>query len=649
MRFLILSNLSSIGAAFLLGARFSEACWGGLPDRVLKTPDEFLLTAPDADFVEELRRIADPPEFHYRIRPEESGFEATRSAEAEDLRLRLLELEATEPVIEATVRQVKSVRSVEGEIGPLQGLDLPLEFQRYLEGARHYHTGAWDRAEVAWKALLAQPAEVRRYRSTWAAFMLGKLKLHQDRYDEAVAYFDLVRVQARLGFFDTLGLASTSLGWQGRIERLSDRPSAAAAWYLKQAVLGDPDGAASLGLMAREILQTGHVEQVEAARDHRLRQIVTAYLVSRRGVGDRARRWLYAVESTGEASLPGADRMAWLAYRAGVFGLAARWIRVAPDTVVRRWISIKLHLLHGKVQPAADGLKSLVDKLKIYGTDPDEYQGRSGASTRALGLRVRGELAVLELSRRDFESALDLLIRGGYWLDGAYLAERILTLPELKAYVDRAWSSPNPSEASSVRIRYLLGRRLVRVGRLDEALVYLPEKMRPKLLAYQEALRSGRSWWRLSESRAFHLFRAARIVRRDGMELMGTEAWPDWSAWSGRFSTEGLADLRSTMNFRPPFSSTDEELKRAIRPAPNQRFHYRYVAAGLALEGAELLPASSEDAAIMLCWATRWHLGRDPDFARKFYREFLYRNHLFQWSSRFGQECPEPGSNRRSK
>src|SRR5581483_3058149 len=45
----------------------------------------------------------------------------------------------------------------------------------YDDGARAWKRGDTENAKRAWKKLLALPAEQRRDRSTWAAFMLGRI------------------------------------------------------------------------------------------------------------------------------------------------------------------------------------------------------------------------------------------------------------------------------------------------------------------------------------------------------------------------------------------------------------------------------------------------------------------------------------------
>ena len=81
-----------------------------------------------------------------------------------------------------------------------------------------------------------------------------------------------------------------------------------------------------------------------------------------------------------------------------------------------------------------------------------------------------GDLGGLHLARGDFVQALDILLTGRLWEDAAYVAERVLTANELKAYVDKQQTGSNQDEMA--KLRYLLGRRLAREDRYAEAAQY---------------------------------------------------------------------------------------------------------------------------------------------------------------------------------
>lgn len=62
---------------------------------------------------------------------------------------------------------------------------------------------------------------------------------------------------------------------------------------------------------------------------------------------------------------------------------------------------------------------------------------------------VLAESGVLHLTRGEFIQALDALLRAGYWQDAAYVAERVLTLAELRGYVDSQWPAASGKDAKA--------------------------------------------------------------------------------------------------------------------------------------------------------------------------------------------------------
>ncbi len=123
------------------------------------------------------------------------------------------------------------------DIAPPEGL--PGEFADYLHGAAAGYQHGRDNARKAWSGLLARPAGERRYRSTWAAFMLGKSWLHVND-EEAAKWFVRTRELAREGCRDSLGLAASSYGWQGRAELNRAITCRALHLYFDQRETGDP-------------------------------------------------------------------------------------------------------------------------------------------------------------------------------------------------------------------------------------------------------------------------------------------------------------------------------------------------------------------------------------------------------------------------
>jgi hypothetical protein len=52
---------------------------------------------------------------------------------------------------------------------------------------------------------------------------------------------------------------------------------------------------------------------------------------------------------------------------------------------------------------------------------------------------VLGEIGVLRITQREYTEALDCFLQGSFWADAAYIAEGVLTVDELKGYIDREW------------------------------------------------------------------------------------------------------------------------------------------------------------------------------------------------------------------
>ncbi len=242
-----------------------------------------------------------------------------------------------------------------------------------------------------------------------------------------------------------------------------------------------------------------------------------------------------------------------------------------------------------------------------------------------------------------------------------------MTVDELKAFVDGLPpAAPKPASpdgdelfpaSPTDSLRALLARRLVRAGRIAEALPYFPsekppatsdqsEETRPPVedaRAYLAALETARSAsrWR-SVSRAEALFTAAMLARNSGMEIMGTEGPPDVAAVSGNFAY-GYGQDNPVGREKAPLGSDEVSRFDASAPQPNQRFHYRVIAMNHALAAADLLPQRSQAYAAVLCWAARFaDDSKDPDRMDAIYRRYLKTGAYQAWAVKFGQDCPQP-------
>ena len=544
---------------------------------------------------------------------------------------------------------------------------LPGEFADYLQGAIAYHRGHLDAAVAAWEKLLKRPEGERRYRSTWAAFMLGKAHLRARRPAEAVGWFQRTRELAgQKAFTDSLGLAASSLGWEGRAERDLGHFDKALVLYARQSRGGDPTASSSLRFVARQALQGGPEALGPVARSAEARNVFNAFLVSDASapwelweleeaeaaagpdapeIDPGVTAWLQALQNAGVKDVEGADRIAWAAYQGGDFAAARKWLDRAPaDAPMARWVRSRLLLREGKLDEAQKLLDQAASTLPDPGMTEDEMwthsEGSAGGKIATPAL-ASGESGVLLTTQGDYREALDRFLRGGFWVDAAHLADRVLPLNELKAYVDEKWpatlirdlpeypvyweglqATPNLAARD---IRYLLGRRLVRAGRFEEAEPYLPENLRPTLDTLTAGLRDGRDAALPAERRSAALFRAACVTRKQGMELTGTELDPDWFVFEGQYEILTYPEEMTARAENPRLKPGPDEVRRmeGNRPEPDQRFHYRYRAADLARDAAALLPDGSDEKARILATAGSWLKTRDPETARPFYQELL--------------------------
>ncbi|MDP2343118.1 MAG: hypothetical protein Q8O67_19330 [Deltaproteobacteria bacterium] len=550
----------------------------------------------------------------------------------------------------------------------------PLERALYDDGAVAFLALRSEKAESAFRALLALPPDQRRHRSTWAAFMLGRLN-HHEMWAET-------RALAAADFVDELGLAAASFGEEAQHHLGTNDPAAsivdAVTLYARQARAGDEAGAVSLLVVVRDVLDEAF-DQGDPARLHALerapigQRLLAAYAFAR---GDERPEKSAAVTArlVRNPKVEWPDRLAAALYRQGQFVVATRLLTHAQgETPLALWVRAKLALHAGDVD-AARGLLAqasrsfpTANKARKINDDDDDGDGWWHPLAPTLPGRVLGEEAILALARRDYVLALDKLLQAkDWWQDAAFVAERVLTVDELVAFVDArapgkeaavddpwSWGQPN-SQANA--LRHLLARRLVRDGRPQDALRYLDDPaLRLQLVTYVTALQQARDADD-DVTRAELLFQAALITRRQGMELRGTELAPDWFVWGGSYDASESWDENGEVRINPvPVPSAlpagevlvdVDEARRAgtSRPEPDERYHYRRVAMHLAEDAAGHVPPRSQAYAALLCKASRFAL-RHPDDVSRLWDLYVKNGAIVDFVSAFGSyeiECPEP-------
>lgn len=690
----------------VVGSTQLFACGPFFPNSLIGGGDGAVLTAPVAWFAKELTRVKLPPSKFKAINaphegaPSASEKKTTLEADVTDLRAALRRANTPANRIEEIVgtyhsEREKLFRNVEQQQAeavsandpqarrqeaPVQletvniPAGLPGEFADYSRGAIQWHSGNKPGARAAWSELLARPPGQRHFKSVWAAYMIAKC-WEAEAPAQAPEYYRRTRELVAAGFADTLGLAAESIGWEAHAELQQRQYYNAMLRYLDFAATGAEAGPNSLLRVAEKSLAAGPETLEPMARHPQMRQVITMYLISREA--DSAdtpentlrhaniRDWLAAVERARVNDVELAERLALAAYQANEIETAARWIARSANSPISQWLKSKLLLREGRVKEAAAVLAKVTRRLPV--TTPENGKSKSGFQNSlyvtagegseqphlAPAQQALGELGMVRLTRREYTEALDALFRSGYWRDAAYVAERVLTLDELKTYVDRHWPEPKgtaganesqsrggrdrgtgdlrdadfPPTVQARQIRHLLARRLTRSERGREAGVYYPPDWRIPHADLMAQLRSGQDGQFTQVERGRALFAAACLVRTNGMELIGTELEPDWAVFAGDFELEPVHTSRTGTNAAVVLKpSTDEVRRTQAAPAdPDVRFHYRYRAASLAFEAAQWMPDNNDETARMLHTAGLWLAKRDPKAADVFYKALVRR------------------------
>jgi hypothetical protein len=402
-----------------------------------------------------------------------------------------------------------------------------------------------------------------------------------------------------------------------------------------------------------------------------------------------------AIVAKGGEPAAGADRLAVLCYSSGRYDLAEKLVARTTGPL-SSWLRAKLALQKGDLAAAAN---AYADAAKAF-PKADDPQATVEASNTQL---ILGEQGVLALARGEYLEAMTHLFDAanrvggdgnevgdemnpddpgvGYGNDLHYIAERVLTLDELKAFVDaHAPASPAAGKDKKTEeggyspvpvadnLRWLLARRLMRAGRYSEAFDYFPVggdarfgqvDIRAKAQEYARDLHDAdHNWTDIGKAQA--RYAAAVIARANGMEILGFEQNPDFTDNGGSFPGGSGQEPKS---MQQKFVTDGERQRYKDSMArPDLRFHYRYVAVDEASAAADLLPARSQAFAAVLCKATGWMMDGPGDGyedyseqppaqqqvdertrrIKSLYARYVKQGAYVDWADDFGRGCVDP-------
>jgi hypothetical protein len=660
---------TGVALAALLAATHASACGPYFPEVLLDNRAGTLTDLPEGTFTDEAARLVPVP--LQRFKPvERADWLWTPQMPTRDTAERAM-------LGDSAYERAQTVRHADdAALAYAISQGLPEDARRYLAGAVAFDHGDMQDAARRFASVLELPVAERPHFGVWAAFMLGRVEALGGNAHAAAA-FQQVRALVAAGAADPLGMAIDSYGEEARLYLASGDDAAAIALYAQQAALGSRFGLSSLLFVARALV--ADPQRLERGiADPLTQRLVATYLLTRSGelaldpaVGESTtgasapaiRNFLDAIDKRGLDHVEGAGRLAALAYRSGRYDLAGKFAAKGADGLAA-WVRAKLALRAGDANAAAIAYAQAAKAFPATQMPPATDYGdwNLQASTYC---RVEGEAGTLALARGEYVGALEHLYAAApaFWLDAAFVAERVLTLDELQQFVDTHAATPVPLPAADAHVpdrqraeallRALLARRLLRSERFDDALAYFDDAaLKAKAANYAAARQLAASGGRIA--RAEQWYRAATLAREDGMDLLGYETDPDNQYFGGGFEPENsfgyapsAADGEAPAP--PPVLKIDtvplaaeRERVAATVAQPDLRFHYRYVAADFAARAADLVPQRSQAYAAMLCKATGWLLWRNPSAASVYYDRYVENGPYVPWAANFGMQCEEP-------
>ncbi|TWC10679.1 MULTISPECIES: hypothetical protein [unclassified Pseudomonas] len=637
------------------------ACGPEFPMRLLDNRAQSLAELPEGSFRFEIKRLGHAiaglkpaseatrnPDYNY---DDSSAYVAQRN-EAERIGLT--------PPQQALVERLRALNDID-EVA-VQAANLPAELRLYAIGAAAFGAGENQRAAQAFQELLALPADQRSLRSTWAAYSLGRALFAMSTEagnedpaasrDQARAAFRQARELSVGGFSDPLELGIASLGEEARVAYTADDWDSAIGLYATQSLHGSQVGYSSLLYLAADLSGQPDDRLSELLKTNAVQRLLTSYLLSRVGWWDGEepsgeKRLVKLLQASSHGNLDDADRLAAVSYQHGDYASAKAFVEKAGDTGLAWWLRAKLAVRDGDKTAAA---AAYAKAAQAFPKD-ESWGGRRTPDwdfeVVEPKCRVEGESAILALQRGDYLQAFDQLYRSqsNYWYDAAAVAERVLTAEELKQYVDAQVPAPPPLSQQdrdnyvplpvAAQLRNLLGRRLLREGRYDEAPAYFDNAdLQNKARAYGQLRQEAESkWWPTRRAEAY--FYASRMARDWGMEMLGYEMAPDYAVMGGGYSLEPVE-----LKVGPLVAEGEVQRQQASAAQPNERYHYRFVATALASKAADNVPHTSQAFAAVLCRAVAYNSSLEEQSA--LYQRYVKEGPYVTWAGDFGHQCQEP-------
>lgn len=321
-------------------------------------------------------------------------------------------------------------------------------------------------------------------------------------------------------------------------------------------------------------------------------ELATSYLVSGRNPYDKSDLlllWVEILEKKGLSFKSFGGKIAFALYNAGEYEKAEKVLSLADENEpLARWVKSKFLIRNEDYKAAAQIISDLIknysdgslakfkeDEFFFLGFLPNGFCLRSNGgkfnSERHLVLgnienkdpmrsRLIAEYGLLKFNLQDKIGAMECFFNADYYLDAAYICEKVLTLGELKSYADANIEDKSP-KANFVRAILTL-RILKEENSLENARKYFSGDK--KYVEFMETLAD------------------AMKIAKDKSKSAEIRAVANWEIFT--LYCEGAAEM-----FLEFYDSGSPEYRYEARAAPK----YLYTAFDHALKAADLMPDKS--------------------------------------------------------
>jgi hypothetical protein len=559
--------------------------------------------------------------------------------------------------------------------------------------------------------LLALPAEERKPLAAIAKYRRARLTMSLEDWatlsDEATkqrlaairADLASVEAHAREGSLDPAQISENTAYWLAytrcmilpseRLVRLGEADFAGSVdTYLRMPQRGEANAVNSCMMLAHKLCGEGYFQP--ALVDEDLRMLVTIFLTSNGShnrerqlssdvLVDRRRQWLEALDAAKVPPTFAPAHVAILQLAVGRWQACAETCAMMPAAdPTRRLLLSRCNLrLSGDRDVSRaflDGGSPRLDlttPAKGFTTLTTDQTTIDPLDPKTVLRRVHGESGMLALSAGDIPTALGHFDEGDFLMESFYLGECLLTVDELKDYVDRRQIPPNKGHSEDdysyyplVNLRELLSSRLMRAGRLEEALEYVAPKLRTQATNYVLLRRAAERSDVGARERADSHWRSALAIRQLGEIIQHSPFGLSWSggSWYVGYGYWPRVRLGQSMDDRQPLPmeiapAGKDETRRLlswqsqhIDRADLSERDARYASFRHALEAARLLPDNDPAGAEILQYAGNLLKYREPKAAVPAYRLLVthfpqtpYGQHAVakKW---FSPERPEPSA-----